>query len=224
MRALLVSALATTLIGCQCVAPPQAALRECTDEKGFACFDGIAGGQWIDPKPAALKADPTIKNVRTTTIAKRDRPSSAQSSDKADPVTRKARRTIAAKTEETAPAQIDGKADAGRAKPSIAAKTDEGASAQISGSTDSVLKKAKATISAKMGDPSVEFGAVNRALRKNTLGQPIDTICGYIKGKGTSDGDTGEKPFLYLVQEDEAYVVDGNRDVIAATAYRNICN
>jgi hypothetical protein len=220
MRALLVSALATTLIGCQCVAPPQAALRECTDEKGFACFDGIAGGQWIDPKPAALKADLATKNVRTTIVAKRDKPSSAQFSD----TTRKARRTIAAKTEETATAQIDGKADAGRAKPTIAAKTDEGASAQIGGSTDPVLKKAMSTISAKMDDPSVEFGAMNRALRKNTLGQPIDTICGYIKGKGTSDGDTGEKPFLYLVQEDEAYVVDGNRDIIAATAYRNICN
>ena len=35
--------------------------------------------------------------------------------------------------------------------------------------------------------------------------------------------DTGERPFLYLVKEDEAYVVDNNPESAAATAYRNIC-
>jgi hypothetical protein len=37
--------------------------------------------------------------------------------------------------------------------------------------------------------------------------------------------DTGDRPFLYLVKEDEAYVVDGPiGSAAAATAYHNICN
>ena len=32
-----------------------------------------------------------------------------------------------------------------------------------------------------------------------------------------------ERAFLYLVKDDEAYVVDGNAESAAATAYRNIC-
>ena len=62
-----------------------------------------------------------------------------------------------------------------------------------------------------MEDPaSAEFEDMKRAIRKNTFGQPIDTICGRVKGKKVSGEDTGERPFLYLVKEDEAYVVDGN--------------
>jgi hypothetical protein len=98
------------------------------------------------------------------------------------------------------------------------------ASAQLGGEADTVSKKAKSTIAAKMEDPSAEFSDMKRAVRKNTLGKPIDTICGYVKGKSASGGDTRERPFLYLVQEDEAYIVDGSRDMTAATAYRNICN
>ena len=75
-----------------------------------------------------------------------------------------------------------------------------------------------------MEDPaSAEFEDMKRAIRKNTFGQPIDTICGRVKGKKVSGEDTGERPFLYLVKEDEAYVVDGNPNSVAATAYRTIC-
>ena len=35
---------------------------------------------------------------------------------------------------------------------------------------------------------------------------------------------TGDRPFLYLVKEDDAYVVAGKADSAAAIAYRNICN
>jgi hypothetical protein len=76
-----------------------------------------------------------------------------------------------------------------------------------------------------MEDPaSVEFVEMKRAVRKNTLGQPIDTICGHIKGKTTSGQDTGERPFIYIVKENDAYVVDGGGDLTAASVYRNICN
>lgn len=56
------------------------------------------------------------------------------------------------------------------------------------------------------------------------LGRPVDTICGRAKGRSASGGETGERPFLYLVKEDEAYVVDGKSGSAASTAYRNICN
>jgi hypothetical protein len=71
MRALLVSALAMTLIGCRCFAPPQAVFNECTDEKGFACIDGTAGGRWIDPKPAAFKADPATDEATASSAMRR---------------------------------------------------------------------------------------------------------------------------------------------------------
>jgi hypothetical protein len=82
---------------------------------------------------------------------------------------------------------------------------------------ESVIKKAKATIAAKMGDPdSVEFEGIERAARKNALGNSIDTICGFV-----SDKNTGSKPFLCVVQKDEAYI---GGYTIAISAYRHICS
>jgi hypothetical protein len=83
---------------------------------------------------------------------------------------------------------------------------------------------AKATIAAKMEVPtSAEFGDMDRAIRLNTFGRPVDTICGHVKGKTASGGDTGEMSFLYLVKEDDGYVVDGKSES-AATAYEKICH
>ena len=90
---------------------------------------------------------------------------------------------------------------------------------------DPVMEKAKASVAAKMENPaSAEFSDMDRAFRKNTLGRATDTICGHVRGKNASGGNTGERPFLYLVKEDDAYVVDGKPESAAATAYRNICN
>ena len=109
--------------------------------------------------------------------------------------------------------------------PTVATKTeiqrDEATKPEIPPSpqldNDSVTKKAKATIAAKMGDPdSVEFEQVERAARKNELGESIDTICGFVKDK-----TSGAKPFLYLVQKDEAYI---GGYIIATSEYRNICS
>ena len=76
-----------------------------------------------------------------------------------------------------------------------------------------------------MGDPeTVELSDVKRAMRKNMLGRRVDTICGRVKGRSASGGETGERPFLYLVKEDEAYVVSGPANSAAASAYRNICS
>jgi hypothetical protein len=58
-------------------------------------------------------------------------------------------------------------------------------------------------------------------MRKNTFGKSVDTICGRVKKKGE---DAADWPFLYLVTEDEAYVVNGASNSAAASAYRNICS
>jgi hypothetical protein len=99
--------------------------------------------------------------------------------------------------------------------PSIAAKTEIPQSSQLD--DESVIKKAKATIAAKMNDSnSVEFQDMNRATRKNALGNSIDSICGFVRDK-----NSGPKPFLYLVQKDEAYI---GGYAIATSEYRNICS
>jgi hypothetical protein len=66
-------------------------------------------------------------------------------------------------------------------------------------------------------DPdSVEFEEMVRAARKNAVGNSIDTICGFVRDK-----NSGPKPFLYVVQKDEAYI---GGYTIATSAYRNICS
>ena len=82
---------------------------------------------------------------------------------------------------------------------------------------ESVIQKAKATIVAKMSDPnSVEFERIERAARNNTLGNSIEAICGIVRDK-----NSGPKPFLYLVQKDEAYI---GGYTIATSEYRNVCS
>ncbi|WP_249733689.1 hypothetical protein [Bradyrhizobium sp. sGM-13] len=107
----------------------------------------------------------------------------------------------------------------------IEAKVEAPASGRPAETSDPVIIKAKTTIAAKLEEPaSAEFGEMKRAIRKNTLGQSVDTICGRVKGKTASGEDTGDRPFLYLVTEDEAYVVDGPAKSASASAYRNICS
>src|SRR5262245_63600459 len=96
------------------------------------------------------------------------------------------------------------------------------ASDQLSETSDPVLKKAKVTVAAKMEDPaSVEFVDVRRAVNK--IGQSFETICGHVKGKKNSGEAIGERPFLYFVKEDEAFIVGGNPDSMAAIVYRAHC-
>jgi hypothetical protein len=98
-------------------------------------------------------------------------------------------------------------------------------SERIAEASDPVLNKAKISIAAKMENPaSAEFSDMKRAIRKNMIGRPVDTICGHVRGKNAAGGDVGDRPFLYLVNDDDAYVVDGKTGSAAAIAYRNICN
>jgi hypothetical protein len=198
MRTLFIGALAAILAGCSCPLS-HVSMDACSEANGFVCFDRTAESEPVDAELAALHAKPKPAKVKPAI----------------------------AKTEKAANAR-DGTThlDAKNAKStSIAAIVEPTASSPPAGTSDPVIVKAKATIAAKLENPaSAEFVEINRAVRKNLLGQSVDTICGRVKGKKASGEDTGDRPFLYLVKDDEAYVVDGSASLAAASAYRNICN
>jgi hypothetical protein len=160
------------------------------------CVGGVAVDRPAEPKPAAFKPDPAIAKANPVTKAK----SGERSAKKRAPV------------------------DVAKATPSETrmAVTAPNRPAEAS---DAVLNKAKLSIAAKMEDPgSAQFSDMDRAIRLNTFGRAVDTICGHVRGKNASGEETGARPFLYLVKEDDAYVVvDGKPDSAAAIAYRNIC-
>ena len=158
----------------------------------------------VEPPPSAQPAepaDPVVPIATTESAAKTEKPWSDDERDKAYLATAKAKSTTAA------------------------AKVEPPASGQSVEPSDPVITRAKTAIAAKLEVPaSAEFGEMKRAFRKNTFGKSVDTICGRVKGKKASGEETGDRPFLYLVKQDDAYVVDGPPSSAAATAYRNICN
>jgi hypothetical protein len=97
--------------------------------------------------------------------------------------------------------------------------------AQRTTTAKSVTEKAKSSIAAMMANPaSAEFYNLERAVKK-LLDEPVDTICGYVKGKNATGGDTEEMPFLYIIRgdrHDEAYLVDG-RSYVAQTVHGVLC-
>jgi hypothetical protein len=223
MRILLIGSLSAMLAGCSCLNSPQAMLEGCTSQ---ACFSRTAAAEPVELTPAPFTPNPAPPKAKPKKIAKSTAPSPAKHDNAAEPADEKAISPVIMKPEFPAPRQPAETSDPAtkKPKPAIPAKMDVAASGQPAETSDPVLKKAKTAVAAKMEDPgSVEFADMKRAMRKNTFGQPVDTICGHLKAKRAAGEDTGEKPFLYLVKEDEAYVVDNNPGSAAATAYRNIC-
>jgi hypothetical protein len=197
MRPFLIGALCAALIGCSCPLPPRGVVQTCTSQ---GCFTRTAATTPIEPKRAPFKSEPARKGAMTA------KPTAAKPRNETEPVEEKANSRT---TKE--PATTGG-------------KTEGPASDQPSEASDPVLKKAKTTVAAKMEDPaSAEFVDMKRVMKKNTFGQPFEIICGHVKGKKTSGEATGERPFLYLVKEDEAFIVDGNPNSVAAIAYRAHC-
>lgn len=194
MGLLFVGVLAGVLIGFGWFAPSRGYFLGCALPP---CFGSVAVVRPAGPMPSALAPDPAVVKSNSATPArsgKRPSPKKRGSADLAKAASPRTRVSVPASER---PAEI----------------------------SDPVLDKAKVTIAGKLEDPgSAEFGDVKRAMRKNTLGRPVDTICGHVKGRSASGGETGDRPFLYLVKEDEAYVVDGKSGSAASTAYRNICN
>lgn len=177
------------------LAPSQASFEDCTLR---GCLDRAATSPPMAQKSTVSRPYPAIASAKSAT---------------------------AAKSRKRSTAKLDGRAD--RVKTAHApTRSDVSAPYRPDESPDPVLNKAKISVAAKMEDPaSVEFGDMKRAIRKNTLGRPVDTICGHVRGKNASGSITEERPFLYLVKEDDAYVVvDGKANSVAAIAYRNICN
>ena len=207
----------------------------------------IAGNRgFCSPSPSYVANPPELRNSRqaspmgSKTIAKSEktiavkkesprlRNANARTKIVASPITVKTPRqhgksnaesknSIATKIETRQPAQSDGKSNA-ESKNSVATKIETPQPSQLDDET--VIKKAKITVAAKMEDPaSVEFVDIKRVMNKNTF----EIICGHIKGKRKSGEATGERPFLYLVKEDEAYIVDRGPDSMAAIVYRANC-
>ena len=181
------------------LAPSAASLQECGPQ---GCLEGAVASEPIAPKAIPVRPYPAAAGTKFVMATKSRKPSSAKS--------RSAKSGGRTHLVQTARAQT---------------RTDASATDRSAESPDPVLNKAKISVAAKMEDPaSAEFGDMKRAIRLNTLGRPTDTICGHVRGKNASGTDTGERPFLYLVKEDDAYVVAGKPDSAAAIAYRNICN
>ena len=57
MRALLIGALAATLVGCSCPLRPQVVMELCPEANRFACFDSTDKSLSIEPKPASFKTN-----------------------------------------------------------------------------------------------------------------------------------------------------------------------
>jgi hypothetical protein len=114
---------------------------------------------------------------------------------------------------------------AARAMDTVAGRTAPLPPAQLTDTSKTVTEKAKASIAAMMVNPaSAEFYNLKRAVKK-MLDEPVDTICGHVKGKNASGGDTEEMPFLYIIRDDrdgEAYLVDG-RSYVAQTVHGVLC-
>ena len=64
MRALLIGALAATLVGCSCLLPPQASVEGCTDANGLACIDRSSASLPIRPTPASFKTDSAAIEIK----------------------------------------------------------------------------------------------------------------------------------------------------------------
>jgi hypothetical protein len=141
---------------------PCAAARESGNVHFTGLFSRTAASTLIESKRAPFRPEPRTKTVQNVAVAAKPTPAKSvegrQHPVTTDPTLKKATTTIGGKTEDL--------------------------SDQSSEISDPVLKKAKITIAGKMENPaSAEFVDMRRATRKNTFGQPIDTICGHVKGK-----------------------------------------
>lgn len=226
MRPLIISALAATLIGCTWFAPqqaPQASLYSITDAPLADSNTGEAEkairAETICPPHRKKPASGT--KITKVSAQKMDASSRVQSEDKSR-TSNNAQSTVATRTDtQQAARPVDKSGTSINAQSTVAARTDTQQTAQPVDKSDHVFNKAISAIAAKMqNSASVELVEMKRA-EKNASGKSIDTICGYVRGKSASGLDTGDRPFLYLVQEDQAYI--GLYD-IATSRYPSLCD
>ncbi len=227
MRPFIISALAATLVGCTWVAPKQTQQASLMGYGAASTLNMNSRAVTKTKRAIAAKKEGRQHRRRAITrtkIAKSNTEpnvsSSAQLNDESNTLIN-AKSTAAAKTETPRSPQLDGTSNASiNANRTTAVKTEAAQSSQPDDKLDPVLKKAMPTIAAKMeNSASVELVEMKRA-EKEASGKSIDTICGYVRGKTASGEDTGDRPFLYLVQENEAYIGGYN---MATSPYHNLC-
>lgn len=201
MRTLIVGALAATLVGCSCYVTPQSGLEACTGADGFACLDrNSSAHQRTAPEPSLSGASTETSKGKPARKATTMKQSSAHSSGKTLHAGKAAKSTL----------------DAAKVEPASAAQPPE---------IDPVVDRAKIAVLVKLEDPkSATFSEMKRSMRKNLLGQPLDTICGHVRSKKASGEDIGDRPFVYLVKDDVAFIADDSATSAASTAYRAVCN
>ena len=226
MRPLIISALAATLTGCTWFAPQQAqqaSLYSITDAPLADSNTGEAEkaihAETICPPHRKKPASGT--KITKVSAQKMDASSRVQSEDKSR-TSNNAQSTVATRTDtQQAARPVDKSGTSINAQSTVAARTDTQQTAQPVDKSDHVFNKAISAIAAKMqNSASVELVEMKRA-EKNASGKSIDTICGYVRGKSASGLDAGDRPFLYLVQEDQAYI--GLYD-IATSRYPSLCD
>jgi hypothetical protein len=232
MRVFLVGVLSVTLIGCSCPTAPQAMLEGCTSKP---CFYRTAASPTIEPKPTPVKPNRTAKKAESKNATKTAKTASvAAKAAKPNPpqASNGSGQTSNGSDKEKLSSPITKNPDSSAPPPQPVenAKSTVGTNVIVAiprqgpEASDPVLEKAKVTVASKMEDPaSVEFEDMNRAVRHDTFGQSIDTICGHVRGKNTSGAETGKRAFLYLVREDIAFVDYGYSNSRAANAYRSVC-
>jgi hypothetical protein len=176
-----------------CRTPPQATLERCTTK---GCVQRTAANPQTEIKRVAFKTSLAPATIKSTTAP--------------------------AKPESTEPADQTGLIGK-NATPVISPTPDTPAPGQSNETLEAVVNKAKATTAAILADPeSAEFDDMKRAIRKGMSGQPVDSICGRVKEKRAGES-ISDRPFLYLVKEDKAYIDDGNSVSVGATWYRGVC-
>src|ERR1700720_2660214 len=227
MRPFIMSALAASLIGCTWVAPKE------PQQASLMGYGGATTPQMDSKTVAKSKRASAAKKTggrhrrkatTPTKIAKSDTvsnvSSSVQPNDKSNNLSN-AKSPVAAKPETAQSSQPDSTSNVStNAKSTAIAKTENPQSTQLDEKLDPVLKKAMPTIAARMENSvSVELVEMKRA-EKTAAGKSIDTICGYVRGKTAAGAGTAERQFLYLVQENEAYVGGYN---MAISPYHDLC-
>jgi hypothetical protein len=225
MRPLIISSLAAILIGCAPQQAQQASLLghsfpdTRTDSNIGAKAEKAINAKTGHPRHRR-KANSDTKIAKPNRVPKMDTSSRVQPDHKSS-TSINGQSTDAAKTETQQVARPDDKSSASNnAQSSVAAITQMSQAIQPDDKLDPVLKRAISAIAAKMlNSVSVELVEMKRS-EKNASGKSIDVICGSVRGKSASGSDTGDRPFLYLVQEEKAYI--GLYD-IATSPYHNFC-
>ena len=151
---------------------------------------------WLQHPFIAAREHGSVHGRKRLALAGASRPVEPAPLSRTSAATTKPKSNIAARAEKRSTAAVrDGPQLAAKnAKPAVIdAKVQAPASGRPAETSDPVVIKAKATIAAKLEDPpSAEFGEMKRAMRKNTLGKSVDTICGRVKGKKASGEGGGD--------------------------------